>query len=33
MPDDTAFTRGVTTGALPASKKIHVAGNQYPDIR
>ncbi|MCV3738669.1 phosphomethylpyrimidine synthase ThiC [Rhizobium sp. TRM96647] len=23
----------VTTGALPASLKIHIAGNQYPDIR
>ncbi len=33
MPDDTAFTRQVTTGALPASKKIHVTGQQHPHIR
>ncbi len=33
MPDDTPFTRRVTTGALPASQKVHVAGKQYPDIR
>ena len=33
MPDDTAFTRQVTTGALPASRKVHVTGQRYPDIR
>jgi len=33
MPDDTAFTRGVTTGSLPASRKIYVTGKQHKDVR
>jgi len=33
MPDDTTFTRQVTTGALPASSKVHVAGRQHPQLR
>ncbi len=33
MPDDTGFTRQITTGALPASQKVHVAGRQHTQIR
>ena len=33
MPDDTAFTRKVTTGPLPASRKVYVPGTAHPDLR
>ena len=34
MPDDhSALARSITTGPLPASRKIHVNGTRYPDIR
>jgi len=33
MPDDAVFHRGVTTGPLPASRKIYIAGKQHRDIR
>ncbi|MEK9685634.1 MAG: phosphomethylpyrimidine synthase ThiC [Rhodospirillaceae bacterium] len=33
MPDDTAFSRGVTVGSLPASRKIYISGKQHKDIR
>ncbi len=29
----TDITSDVTTGALPASRKIHIAGSHFPDIR
>jgi len=31
MPDSSTLT--VSTGPLPSSRKIHVAGNRHPDIR
>ncbi|MGH3262648.1 MAG: hypothetical protein ACRDNS_11675, partial [Trebonia sp.] len=34
MPDDTAaFTRKITTGPLPASRKVHMPGKMHPGLR
>ena len=33
MPDDTIFNRSVTTGPLPASRKIYIEGTQHKDLR